>query len=71
MGFIQASSSPFAYLVVLVKNKDGAMRMCIDYKLLNKKIIKNKYLILRVANLIDELHGARYFLKIDLRFDYH
>ena len=39
--------------------------------MLNKKTIKNRYLIPRVDDLIDELHGAKYFSKIDLRFDYH
>jgi hypothetical protein len=43
MGHIRPSSSPFVSLVVLVKVKDGTMRMCIDYGDLNKKIIKNRY----------------------------
>lgn len=70
MGFIRLSCSPFAFSEVLVK-EDGLMRMCIDYKLLNKNTIKNRYLILRVVDLIDELHGAKYFSEIDLRFGYH
>jgi hypothetical protein len=67
MGNIRPSSSPFASSVVLVKKKDETMHMCIYYRALNKKTIKNKYPI----PMINEMHKTMYFSKIDLRSRYH
>ena len=56
---------------VFVKKKDGILRLCIDYRQLNKVTIKNKYLLSRIDDLFDQLKGALVFLKIDLRPRYH
>ena len=71
MGHIKPSSNPFASSVVLVKKKDDIMRMCIEYRELNKKTIKNRYPIPRIDELINEMHMEMYFSKVDLRSGYH
>ncbi|GKC54778.1 putative reverse transcriptase domain-containing protein [Tanacetum coccineum] len=70
-GFIRPSHSSWGAPVLFVKKKDGSMRMCIDYRELNKLTIKNHYPLLRIDDLFDQLQGARYFSKIDLRSGYH
>ncbi|GKA45946.1 putative reverse transcriptase domain-containing protein [Tanacetum coccineum] len=70
-GFIRPSHSPWGAPVLFVKNKDGSFRMCIDYRELHKLTIKNRYPLLRIDDLFDQLQGSRYLSKIDLGSGYH
>ncbi|KAL4032858.1 hypothetical protein IC575_005941 [Cucumis melo] len=70
-GFIRPSVTPWGAPVLFVKKKDGSMRLCIDYRELNKVTIKNCYPLTRIDDLFDKLQGATVFSKIDLRSGYH
>jgi hypothetical protein len=70
-GFIRPSKSPYGAPVLLVKKKDGTMRMCVDYRGLNRITIKNKYPLPRIEELFDRLRTAKVFSKLDLTSGYN
>eukprot|EP00253_Pinus_taeda_P004825 PITA_04825 len=70
-GFIRPSTSPCGSPIILVRNKYGSWRMCIDYQALNKITIKNCYPLPRIDDLLDQLKEVVYFTKLDLHSGYH
>jgi hypothetical protein len=70
-GYIRRSFSPWAFPVLLIEKKDGAKRMCVDYRDLNAVTIKNNHPLPRIEDLFDQLQGACVFSKIDLRSGCH
>ena len=70
-GFIRPITSPWGAPVLFAKKKDNTLQMCIDYKQLNRVMIKNWYHFPRIDDLCDQLRGAQVYSKIDLRTGYH
>ena len=70
-GFIRPSTSPWDASVLFVQKKDKTLRLCIDYRQLNRVIIKNMYPLPRINYLFDQLRGARVYSKIDICTGYH
>jgi hypothetical protein len=70
-GYIRPSVSPWGSLVLFAKKKDETLRLCIDFRQLNKVTVKNNYPLPRIDDLFDQLKDAKIFSKIDLMSGYH
>jgi hypothetical protein len=68
---IQPSQSSFSSAMLMVTKKDGSWHMCLDYRQLKKMTIKDKFPILFIDELLDELHGEKFFTKLDLHLGYN
>ena len=68
---VRPSKSPYSAPVIFVRKKEGTLRMCIDYRALNKLTVKDRYPMPRIEELLDQLLGAQVFTKLDLRSGYH
>jgi hypothetical protein len=71
MGVICSSTSPFSFPVFMVLKKEGTLHMSLDFRFLNKLTIKDKFPILFIDDLLDELNGAQYFTKLDQHSGYN
>ena len=70
-GFIRPSTSSWGAPVLFEKKKDKTLRLCVDYRQLNRVTIKNRYPLPRIDDLFDQLRGARVYSNIDLHTGYH
>jgi hypothetical protein len=70
-GWIEPANSPYGAPVLFAQKKDGTLRMCVDYRALNKITIKDRYPLPRIDDLFDRLRGASVFSSLDLQQGYH
>ena len=68
---ISPSSSPYGALILFARKKNGKLRMCIDYRLLNKNTVRDTYPLPRTDELLQRVGGSSVFSKIDLNNAYH
>ena len=69
--FIQESKSKFAAPILFVPKKNGKLRLCVDYRMLNNATKKNRYPLPLIQELMEKLQGSRWFTKFDIRDGFH
>jgi hypothetical protein len=69
--YIKLNKSPYGAPVLFIHKKDGMLKMCVDYRALNKVIVENQYPLLQIDNLFNQLSGTKMFNRIDLRLGYY
>ena len=70
-GWIRPSVSPYGHPILFVRKKTGELRMCIDFRSLNRNTVLDKFPLPRISDLLDKLARAKYFCTIDLSAAYH
>ena len=70
-GIIRQSASAYTSPIVLVRKKDGSLRLCVDFRELNSKTVRDSFPIPRIEESLEALHGAKYFTSLDLAHGYH
>ena len=70
-GFIRPSKSPAGAPILFAPKKDGTLRLCVDYRGLNKVTVKNRYPLPLISEIMDRVNGAKWFSKFDLKDAYH
>ena len=69
--YVRPNVSPWGAPVLFVKKRDGTLRLCIDYRQLNKVTIKNKYSLPQINDILDQVGGVKIFSKLDFQSTYH
>ena len=70
-GIIRKSKSPWSSNIVPVRKKNGKLRLCVDYRMLNCRSTKDAYALPKIEEIFDVLHGSKYFSTIDMKSGYH